>query len=76
MLLKFECLISTVTLTGTVSGKRNEWTVCVSGPGGYARTSETVERDWAPLLNEMLANAHDAAIRKRFPERQGGEAVR
>ena len=71
MLLKFEALIGTVTLTGTVSGKRNEWSVTVTTPGGSSKTDETVERDWAPLLNEMLASAHDAVIRKRFPERQG-----
>jgi hypothetical protein len=68
MLLKFEALIGTVTLTGSVSGKRGEWAITVNGPGGFTRSDETVEKDWAPLLNEMLAAAHEAVIRRRFPE--------
>jgi len=71
MLLKFECLVGTVTLNGTVHGKRNAWSITVTAPGGITKTDETVESDWAPLLNEMLASAHDAVIRRRFPERQG-----
>jgi hypothetical protein len=69
MFLKFEALIGTVTMTGSVSGKRNEWSVSVTGPGGVTKTDETVEKDWSPLLNEMLAAAHDDAICRRFPER-------
>ena len=70
MLIQGTALMSTVTLAFSVSGKRNEWTVTVSGPGNVSRTSETVERHWAPLLDEMLLAAHDAVIRKRFPERR------
>jgi hypothetical protein len=69
MFLKFEALVGTITLTGTVSGKRGEWAVTITAPGGITRSDETVEKDWAPLFNEMLAAAHEAAIRQRFPER-------
>ena len=69
MLIKGEALISTVTLNFSVHGKRNEWTVSVSAPEGASWTDETVERHWAKLLDELLVAAHDAVIRKRFPER-------
>ena len=76
MFLKFEALIGTVTLKGTVSGKRNEWMISVTSPGGITKTNETVEKDWAPLLNEMLAAAHEATIKRRFPGRESAEARR
>jgi len=72
MLLKFECLIGTVTLTGAVSGKRYEWQVTVSAPGGITRTDETVERHWAPLLDEMLTATHDAVLRQISGAHRGG----
>ena len=69
MLIRGEALIGTVTVAFAVSGRRNEWMVSITSPGGVTKSGETVEKDWAPLLNEMLADAHDDAIRRRFPER-------
>jgi hypothetical protein len=75
--LKFEALVSTVTLTGSIHGQRNNWTVSVNAPGGITETSTTVDDDWSRLFNAMLASAHDAVIRKRFPERhRQSEATR
>src|SRR5262249_10086333 len=38
-------------------------------PGGVSKTDETVEPPLTPLFRKMLVAAHDAVIRKRFPER-------
>jgi hypothetical protein len=66
MLIKGEVLISTVTLNFSVHGKRYAWVVSVSGPGGVSKTDETVERHWAPLLDELLVAANDAVLRRRL----------
>ena len=77
MLLKFEALIGTVTLTGTVSGKRGEWAVTITAPGGHTKTDETTERTWFPLFSEMLTAASEDAIKRRFPGRESAsEATR
>lgn len=70
MLLKFEALIGTITLTGSVSGKRGEWCVSITAPGGVVTSDETTERTWFPLFSEMLSAAFENANRRRFPERQ------
>jgi hypothetical protein len=75
MFIRGEALIGTFTFGFTIHGQRGEWKVSVTGPNGLNKSDETVERDWAPLLNELLASAHDAALRRRFPERHS-EAVR
>ena len=76
MFLKFEALIGTVTLTGSVSGKRNEWTVSITAPGGFTKTDETTEKTWFPLFSEMLAAASEAALRRRFPGRESASEAR
>jgi len=65
MFMKFEVLVGTVTVTGTISGKRNEWTVRIEAPGGIVTTDETVELTPYPLLSEMLVAAIDNAKRRR-----------
>ena len=75
MFLKFEALVGTVTLTGTVSGQRGEWAVSITAPGSITTSDETTERTWFPLFSEMLAAAADGANRRRFPERPS-EAAR
>jgi hypothetical protein len=75
MLIKGEALISTVTLNFAVHGKRHEWTVTVTAPGGISKTDETVERHWAPLLDEMLVAAHDAVLRNRSLKRGHTQAI-
>ena len=39
MFMKFEVLIGTVTVSGTISDKKNEWTVSMTAPGGIGRNS-------------------------------------
>ena len=70
MLIRGEALIETITLAFTISGQRNEWSVTITQPGGIVTQDETVEATWYPLLNEMLAAAHEAAIKRQFPGRQ------
>ena len=65
MLIKGEALIDSVTLAFTVSGKRGEWKVSVTAPGGTATEDETVEATWYLLLNEMLLAAYETVRRKR-----------
>jgi hypothetical protein len=69
MLIRGEALIDTITLAFTISGKRREWSVTITAPGGMTQ-DETVAAIWYPLLNEMLAAAFESANRRRFPERQ------
>jgi hypothetical protein len=77
MLLQFNALLGTVTVTGTISGKHGAWTITLAGPHGYARTTETAELFdvVGPLLQDMLTAAHDAVIRNRFPKRYSSEAT-
>ena len=70
MLIRGEALIDTITLAFTISGKRREWSVTITAPGGIMTQDETVAATWYPLLNEMLAAAFESANRRRFPERQ------
>ena len=70
MLIRGEALIDTITLAFTISGKRGEWSVSITAPGGVVTSDETTEKTWHPLLTEMLAAAHDAAIKRRFPGRE------
>ena len=51
MYMTFSVLVGTVTLTGSVSGKRGEWAVTITAPGGYTRSDETTERTWFPLFS-------------------------
>ncbi|MGA7209624.1 MAG: hypothetical protein WBV76_14780 [Pseudolabrys sp.] len=77
MLIRGEALIDTITLAFTISGKRGEWSVSITAPGGVVTSDETTEKTWYPLLTEMLAAAHDAAIKRRFPGRESAsEAAR
>jgi hypothetical protein len=73
MCLKFEALVG--TLTGTVSGKRGEWAVTTTAPGGVVTADETTARTWFPLFSEMLATDFENANRRRFSERHR-EAIR
>jgi hypothetical protein len=75
MLIRGEALIDTVTMAFTISGKRGEWRVTVTGPGNITTEDETVEATWYPLFTEMLRAAFEGANRRRFPARHS-EAVR
>ena len=71
MFMKFEVLIGTVTVSGTISDKKNEWTVSMTAPGGIVMTDETVEAGPYVLFSEMLRDAVESANRRRgIPERQ------
>lgn len=71
MYMTFSALVGTVTVSGTISGKKNEWTVSMTAPGGIVTTDETVEAGPYVLFSEMLRAAVENANRRRFPERQG-----
>ena len=75
MFIRGEALVDTVTLTFAISGKRGEWAVTITQPGGIVTEDETVEASWYPLFTEMLRAAFENANRRRFPERHR-EAVR
>ncbi|MGA7153784.1 MAG: hypothetical protein WBY84_20650 [Pseudolabrys sp.] len=70
MLIRGEALIDTITLAFTISGKRGEWSVSITAPGGVVTSDETTERTWFPLFTEMLASSYENACRRRFPGRQ------
>ena len=65
MLIKGEVLSGTITVSFTISGKRNEWEVTITAPGGIVTTSETVELTPYPLFSEMLRTAVENANRRR-----------
>ena len=65
MLLKGEALIESYTLGFAVHGKRNEWTVTITLPGGIVDERETDEASPYILLNEMLTDGYQAACRQR-----------
>jgi hypothetical protein len=67
MFMKFEVLTGTVTLSGTVSGKRGDWTVRITSPGGVTTEDQTTERTWFPLWTELVSAASDNEKRKRVP---------
>ena len=69
MLIRFEALQDTITLSGTVSGSRGEWKVSISAPGNIVTEDETTGRHWHALFDEMLANAFRNVNRRRVPER-------
>jgi len=71
---KFETLVGTVTLTGTISGKPYEWTITVVAPGGIVTTDETTERTPQALWDEMRSAAYRSVMRRRFPDQR--EAAR
>jgi hypothetical protein len=70
MLLKGEALIGAYTFAYAVSGKRGDWTVTITSPGGIKTEDTTVERTWHALFSEMLSESYHAAQKKRFPERR------
>jgi hypothetical protein len=72
MLIRGEALIDTITLAFTIGGKRGEWSVSITAPGGVVTSDETTEKTWYPLLTEMLAAAFESANRRRFPAGQVG----
>jgi hypothetical protein len=65
MFMRFEILTGTVTLTGSVSGERGNWTVRVTSPGGDTAKDETTERTWFPLWTELVTTASENAKRRR-----------
>jgi hypothetical protein len=69
MLIKGDVLIQSITLNFSIHGKRNEWTVAITAPGGVVTEDETVEATWYPLFTELLSTAYESACRQRFPER-------
>ena len=66
MLMRFEILEGTITLTGTVSGSRGDWTVSVTAPGNITTEDTTCERTWHPLFTEMTTSAVKLASRRRL----------
>ena len=74
MYMTFSVLIGTVTVTGTISGKKNDWTVSMAAPGAVTKTEETVEAGPYVLFSEMLRDAVENANRRRFPAQR--EAAR
>jgi hypothetical protein len=73
MLLKGEALIGTFTFTFAAHGKRGEWHVTVTAPGGMTSECETQEATPYALLNEMLADACDSASHQRIPAPVGAQ---
>jgi hypothetical protein len=60
MFIRGDVTLENVTLSFSVHGKRNEWTVTVG-----AKTDETVEASWISLFNEMIASARENVLRSR-----------
>ena len=74
MLIRGEALIETITLAFTISGKRGEWAVSITAPGGVVTSDETTERTWFPLFTEMLASSYEMLVAGDF--RGGRSPVR
>jgi hypothetical protein len=76
MLIRGECLISTVTLNFSIHGEHGDgWRVTVSGPDGI--TSGERETDAGPyeLLDELIDSVFKTCCR-RFPDRVPHAAAR
>ena len=69
MLIRGEALIETVTLAFTISGKKGEWCVSVTQPGGIVAQDETCETTWYPLLTELLSTGFRTTQRRRLADR-------
>ena len=54
MFIKGEALEGTITVSFTISGKRGEWRVSITAPGGIVTEDETVEASWDQLFKELL----------------------
>ena len=72
MFIKLEILEDTVTLTGTVHGKRYEWEVILTSPSGEVFKDQTGEREWHTLYNELFESALADARRSRMKLASGG----
>jgi hypothetical protein len=68
MFLKFEILSGAVTVSGSVSGERGDWTVRVapSDTGSKVAEDQTTESSWHNLFDEMVAEALADARRQRM----------
>ena len=71
MLLKGEALIQSFTFDFAIHGQRNEWTISITAPGHVVSEAETQDATPYLLFNDMLADAYEAAVRRRFPQRAG-----
>jgi hypothetical protein len=73
MFVKFEILVGTVTLTGTVHGESGNWSVAVKS-GSETLSDETAERSWHTLFDELVAEA--CAKARRNQQRLAAGAMR
>jgi hypothetical protein len=73
VVLQGTALVGAFTFSFSAHGKRGEWHVAVTTPGGITSERETQEDKPYGLLNEMLVAALDSASHQRIPAPAGAQ---